>query len=342
MAQQTKFDVFGAGNALLDISCEVTPEFLEQYELKGGNAILAEEKHLPIYKALSEMEKVKYIPGGACMNSVRVCSWILGGKNRVSYTSCIGKDDDYANTLSNQLEQEGLTASFQKSEKTTGTCAVCVVNKERSLVANLSAANEYKKEHLMSDECKALWQNAKVVYITGFWLTVCPEGMVEIGKHCQANNIPFCLNISAPFLCQFFKDQLLSVLPYVTVLFGNDDEFKALAQNLNYGTEKVEEIGKLAVKEKSSGRTCVCTQGKEPTLVFTTDGAEQYPVKALNQDLIVDLNCAGDAFVGGFLSQLISGKSMKRCCDVGNAASRAIIQVSGCDLSNNNFEDPDQ
>lgn len=38
----------------------------------------------------------------------------------------------------------------------TGTCAVCVVGDDRSLVANLSAANCYKTEHLKKPENWAL------------------------------------------------------------------------------------------------------------------------------------------------------------------------------------------
>ena len=41
-----KYLVFGCGNPLLDIAMEVKDEALHtKYEFKGGNAILAEEKH---------------------------------------------------------------------------------------------------------------------------------------------------------------------------------------------------------------------------------------------------------------------------------------------------------
>ena len=39
---------------------------------------------------------------------------------------------------------------------------------------------------------------------------------------------------------------------------------------------------------------------------------------------------AGDAFVGGFLSQLIQGKPLADCVRAGHYASRVIIQRSGC------------
>lgn len=45
---------------------------------------------------------------------------------------------------------------------------------------------------------------------------------------------------------------------------------------------------------------------------------------------MVDTNGAGDAFVGGFLSQLVLEKSIAECVRAGHFAARTIIQRSGC------------
>lgn len=45
---------------------------------------------------------------------------------------------------------------------------------------------------------------------------------------------------------------------------------------------------------------------------------------------LVDTNGAGDAFVGGFLSQLVCGKSLDECVRAGHYAATVIIQQSGC------------
>jgi sugar/nucleoside kinase (ribokinase family) len=39
---------------------------------------------------------------------------------------------------------------------------------------------------------------------------------------------------------------------------------------------------------------------------------------------------AGDAFVGGFMSQLVLGKDIAECVRAGNYAACTIIQQSGC------------
>ena len=44
----TEFSVLGMGNPLLDISAQVPEEFLTKYDVTLNNAILAEEKHIPM------------------------------------------------------------------------------------------------------------------------------------------------------------------------------------------------------------------------------------------------------------------------------------------------------
>jgi sugar/nucleoside kinase (ribokinase family) len=58
-----------------------------------------------------------------------------------------------------------------------------------SLVANLSAANNYKPTHLK--EPASNWkviEEAQYYYISGFFLTVSPESIMMIAKHAAENN----------------------------------------------------------------------------------------------------------------------------------------------------------
>ena len=56
----------------------------------------------------------------------------------------------------------------------------------------------------------------------GFPLTVSPSTILRIAKHAHEKHKTFIMNLSAPFLCQFFKDPMIQVLPYVDILFGNE------------------------------------------------------------------------------------------------------------------------
>lgn len=117
---------------------------------------------------------------------------------------CIGSDE-YANKLKESMQSYGVKGIYQIDEATpTGTCACLIDNKERSLVANISAANNFKIDFLRENWASV--EACKFYYSAGFFLTVGPDCMVEIGKHCEAEGKECMMNLSAPFLIQFFKD----------------------------------------------------------------------------------------------------------------------------------------
>ena len=62
----------GVGNPLLDIQATVASGYLERYGLESNNQILAEEKHVPMYKELVSWFPVEYLPGGATLNTIRI------------------------------------------------------------------------------------------------------------------------------------------------------------------------------------------------------------------------------------------------------------------------------
>ncbi|XP_078359434.1 adenosine kinase-like isoform X2 [Oculina patagonica] len=330
--------VLGMGNPLLDISATVDKDFLDKYELDANNAILAEDKHQPIYQEMIEKFDAEYIAGGATQNTIRVAQWLLGkDTKKTSYIGCIGKDD-YGKILAEKAAEAGVKANYMiDNEKPTGTCAVCITGKHRSLVANLAAANCYSKtSHLDKPENWAFVEKAEFIYISGFFLTVSPETIVTVGKHAADKNKLFMMNLSAPFLCQFFKKPMKDAMPYVDILFGNETEAGVFAKEQDFGTEDLKEIAKkMADLDKVNGsrpRTVVITHGKEPTIVFKDGKVTEYPIIPIKQEDIVDTNGAGDAFVGGFLSQLAQGKSIEDCVRCGHYAANYMIQQSGVTL----------
>jgi len=327
--------LLGMGNPLLDISAKVDQAMLDKYDLKGGNQILAEDKHKPLYDELKEIEGVEFIAGGATQNSIRVGQWMLQTTGATSYMGCVGKDD-YADKMKEACAKDGVNCQYMVDEATpTGTCAVCIVDKERSLVANLSAANNYKVDHFKQEDHMALLEKAQVVYSAGFFITVCPEAIEICAKHCNEKGKTYCMNLSAPFIMEVppFKECLTKTMPYVDFLFGNETEAGTFAKTEKWTETDIAEIAKkisLLPKEGDKPRTVVITQGCEPTIVAIKGEITEYPVIKLAPSKLVDTNGAGDAYVGGFLSGLVNGKDMHYCCQAGAYAASVIVQRSGC------------
>mmetsp|Transcript_9402 Transcript_9402/g.31200 ORF Transcript_9402/g.31200 Transcript_9402/m.31200 type:complete len:362 (+) Transcript_9402:2-1087(+) len=334
-ASMSDLKLIGFGNPLLDISAVVEQDVLDKWGAKLNDAILAEDKHKPMYAELTESHSVEYIAGGATQNSIRVAQWMMGKPGSTAYVGCIGTDA-FGEQLEKAARADGVNVAYMKHPETpTGTCAVLVKAGERSLIANLSAANCYDIAHFETPEIQALVKESQIVYSAGFFLTVSPPTMVALGKHVAATYKTMCVNLSAPFICQFFKDPLLEVMPYVDFLFGNESEAAEFGKSMGWG-EDVETVAlKASALPKASGarpRVVIFTQGKDPTIVALGGGISKFDVDVLPKEALVDTNGAGDAFVGGFLAKLSQAADLAECVRAGNWAARQIIQVSGCKI----------
>lgn len=281
-----------------------------------------------------ENESVQYIAGGACQNTLRVAQWILRKPKVAVFFGCVGIDE-CADKLSEKAISDGVDVRYQQNDsEPTGTCGVLLTGHHRSLCANLAAANHFTIDHIRTVENKKILESAKFIYITGFFLTASSKTVLDVAKSCHARDIPFIMNLSAPFITQFHKKELLDVLPYVDMIFGNELEALAFAKEHNFETEDMHEIAlklsKWPKQNEKRERVAVITQGKNPVLLVRDGKLIEVPVKKLDDDKIVDTNGAGDAFVGGFLAQLVLGKPLEVCVQCGTYAAQEIIQQNGC------------
>lgn len=334
--------ILGMGNPLLDIAATVDKALLEKYELDENNAILAEDKHQPLYPELVASYKPEFIAGGATQNSIRVAQWMLQLPGATSFFGCVG-DDEFAKKMTDGCNNDGVNVQYQVNpDVATGTCGVLITGNHRSLVANLAAANTYKVDHL---KMKAQWdvvERATLYYISGFFLTVSAESMMEVARHSQAENKTFCFNLSAPFLMQVppFFASMKALFPYVDILFGSETEAAELAKAMEWDIEgsDVAAIAKkcaLMPREGNRKRTVVFTQGSLATLVCVAEDGKisretSHPVIKIAESDIMDTNAAGDAFVGGFLSGLAAENDLDECIKKGHYAANVIIQHSSC------------
>lgn len=335
MASQT-YKLFCMGNPLLDVQVTNGEELLKKYDLKANDAILAEEKHMPIYDEIVKNYKVTYVAGGASQNAARGAAYVLP-PDSVVYTGCVG-DDDLAEQLRAANKREGLREVYLvKPGQKTGACAVVLTGHHRSLVTTLQAAEMFEQSHLSSPTVAPLVDAANVFYVEGFFLTHGASIVLELSKKASAASKVFALNFSAPFIPQFFGTQLKSVLPYCDIIIGNETEAEAYAAaNGLPDTKDLAAIAKaVATSPKSNAsrpRVVIFTHGAESTILVSSaepDSPKVFKVSPIDGKLIVDTNGAGDAFAGGFLGAYVAGKSLDECVEVGHKMGAMCVQLVG-------------
>jgi adenosine kinase len=328
--------LFCIGNPLLDISADVDQAFLDKYGVKLNNAIMAEAAHMPVFDDLVANHKPQYIAGGATQNTARVAQWQVSTPGAVAYAGAIGSDK-FGDQLEAAAKADGLTTLYKKADVPTGTCAVLINGGERSLIANLSAAEKYTIDHTSSAPVQAAIADASIYYIAGFVLTHSADSIMHVCKHAHENNKTMTMNCSAPFLFQVppFLAAFKEAWEYLDIVFGNESEAEVLSEAMGFGTKDIKEIALKAAampkKNAAKARMVVFTQGADSTIVAVDGKVTAYAVPKV--DTITDTNGAGDAFCGGFLASIMQGKSVEEACNCGHYTAGVVIQRSGCQFA---------
>jgi len=341
--------IVGLGNPLLDVAAAVTLDYLKKWNLKPNDAILADERHKELPDELKKLFPVKFIAGGSAQNTLRTAQWVLRKYPKACVMMGSIGEDFFGKCMQARAEEDGLKCEYMiKKDIPTGICSVLISDsgKNRSMVADLAAANHFEKEFLLSKWSNV--ENARICYATGFHLTVCPEGELEVAQYCSKHDDKiFIFNLSAPFISQVFGKEVEKVSPYANVIFGNESEALAYADLKKYKNTDQMEIAKLIASEpranENKPRIVIITQGSDPIVVaYVLPGQElktlRHDVPELNKEEIVDTNGAGDASSGGFLGALVlnnyelSEKSIRQCLTVACYTAREIIKQDGCSI----------
>ncbi|RMC11651.1 hypothetical protein DUI87_11773 [Hirundo rustica rustica] len=129
--------------------------------------LLEEDWYLYVNKIVPVVQKIRHLGFKSTAENSCVQKWMIQKPHKAAtFFGCIGKDK-FGEILKKKAEEAHVDAHYyEQSEEPTGTCAACITSDNRSLVANLAAANCYKKEkHLDLEKNWKLVEKAKVYYI---------------------------------------------------------------------------------------------------------------------------------------------------------------------------------
>ena len=316
-----RYDVYGLGNALLDVECEVAPELLVELGIdKGVMTLLDEASQNKILERLGNAAS-KRTCGGSGANTIVAVSQ-FGGK---TFYSCKVAKDEPGQYYLNDLLTCGVDTNLKThppADGITGKCLVFVTpDADRTMNTFLGISSSLSDLELVPDAIA----DSTYTYIEGYLVTGETSKQAAITAKEIATNAgqKVALTLSDQNMAKFFKQGLLDMLGTgVDLLFANESEAFELA-----GTQYLAEAVKYL---KTISKTFALTLGAKGSLIF--DGRAlieiaPFPVQA------IDTVGAGDMYAGGLLYGLTNGLDWATAGRLGSLASAQLVTIPGARMA---------
>lgn len=312
-----KYNIYGIGNALVDIEIEVSDDFLNQNSVEKGLMTLVDENKQNELMQLMSNKAKNLQCGGSAANTVIAVSQ-FGGK---SYYSCKVANDMEGNFYMKDLKDNGVDSNLENTVLAKGITGKCLVmvseDAERTMNTFLGITSNYSINEI--DESTLI--NSDFLYIEGYLIT--SENGQQAMKHAkriaEENGVKVALTFSDPSMVKYFGEPLRELIgASVDLLFCNEEEAMTFTSTDNL----------LDAREvlKNYSKKFVITQGSNGAIIYDGDtfiDIEPFNVKA------IDTNGAGDMFAGAFLYGITNGHSYAGSGKLASLASSKVVSQFG-------------
>lgn len=309
------YDVFGVGNALVDIQARVSDSLLAETGFDKGIMTLVDDAQQQAVLVRLAGVPLNRCAGGSAANTIMGVA-DFGGK--AAYAGKVARDE-VGEFFLRDMRTAGVSIEVaQAASGQTGTCAVLISeDAQRTMLTNLAVSATLCEADIHANEIR----RAKYVYIEGYLLTnpgqkAAAYKAMELAK--KAGN-KVALTASDPFLCNLCRDELWSLLEGpVDLFFCNELE----AQSLTGKTDPIE----CAAELHRRAENVAMTLGANGSLLMHAGEAipiEGVPVKA------IDTTGAGDMYAGALLFGITNGMTWKQAGHLASHASARIVSQLG-------------
>ena len=307
--------VLGIGNAIVDVLCKVSDEFLTTNSLTKGTMKLIDKNEFK--NLISSLKINETVSGGSVANSIVGLSQ-LG--NKVGF---IGKvsDDDLGQKYEDGLKRENIDYLYSKKKETlpTGTCLILITpDSERTMCTFLGTAGKINENDIDINSVKS----SQMIFLEGYlWDEGEPKSAFDkaiknSNKVAMSLSDLFCVDRHKPHFLDLFKNKL-------DITFANEQEITSLIDAKNF-----QEIVSFS---QELGNIVVITRGEKGSVAI--HGNEITECDSKKNLKIVDLTGAGDLFAAGFLHGFINNLTTKESLKKGTEMSAKIIQKIGARLN---------
>ncbi|MCR9252921.1 MAG: adenosine kinase [bacterium] len=307
-----KYNVFGIGNALVDIVTEVNDQFLNDHNIEKGLMTLVDEENQTRISQAINMNNSNKQCGGSAANSIIAVSQFGGS----SYYSCKVANDELGHFYMKDLKANGVETNLHEDNLESGITGKCLVmtseDASRTMNTFLGITSNYSVSEIKEEALK----DSEYLYIEGYLVTSenGQNAMKHAKKLAEENGVKTALTFSDPSMVKYFKDPMQEVVgASVDLLFCNEEEAMLYTETNN--------LAEAREALKKDAKRFVITLGENGAIIFDGDtfiDIEPYKVQA------IDTNGAGDSFAGAFLYGITNGHSF---ADAGKLASLASSKV---------------
>tara|TARA_B100001758_G_scaffold243467_1_gene253248 strand:+ start:149 stop:1075 length:927 start_codon:yes stop_codon:yes gene_type:complete len=303
--------ILGIGNAIVDILCKVSDEFLTKNSLTKSTMKLVDE--IEFKKLLSSLKIEETISGGSVANSIVGLSQ-LG--NKVGF---IGKvsDDELGQKYEDGLNKENVEYLYRKKKELipTGSCLILITpDSERTMCTFLGTAGKISEDDVNKEHIK----NSEIVFLEGYlWDEGDPKKAFDLAitysnKVAMSLSDLFCVERHKPYFLELVKNQL-------DIIFANEQEILSLINARSFN--------EVISFSKEIKKNIIITRGEKGAVAINLN--EIIECDAIPNLKIKDLTGAGDLFAAGYLHGLINNLSVKESLLKGTELSSKIIQKIG-------------
>lgn len=312
-----QYNVYGVGNALVDMEFEISTDVLQELAIdKGVMTLVDEERQTEIIKRLHDLP-CKQSCGGSAANTIIAISQ-FGGK---CFYSCQAANDETGMFFLEDLLRCKVDTNLyfhNRPEGVTGKCLVFVTpDADRTMNTFLGITGELSVAQLVPDAIKA----SEYIYIEGYLVTSPSAKAAAVKAHqiAQDAGVKTAFSLSDPNMVEFFKPGVLEIIGSgVDFLFANESEALKMAE-----TEDL----KVAMEYlKTISQGFAITKGANGSVVF--DGQQLLDIDPVTVKA-VDTVGAGDMYAGAFLYGITNGMSYTEAGNLASVASARIVTNYG-------------
>ena len=311
----TRYDIIGIGNAIVDIIGRCDDDFLAKHDAPKGHMRLVDAE--TIASLYADMGPAIEISGGSAANT------LVGVSSFGGAGAFIGKvaGDEFGKIFAHDIRAAGVdfnSKAVNGKDPTSRSLILVTPDGERTMNTFLGISTDIDD----GEVDPAAIQAAKIVYLEGY-LFDRPDAKaafrqaVEIAKSAGRK---VALSLSDGFCVDRHRAEFVGLIRNgIDILFANEDEIKSL-----YETSDFEEAANRTLADTD---LAALTRSAKGSIVISKGERIEIPVDPVDE--VVDTTGAGDLYAAGFLFGLASGQDLGTAGRLGSIAAAEIISHMG-------------